>query len=105
MWERVKRLISGPHPPERTFEVTFRRHRLELLEFIQELSGLESQKEIADAAYTMLLWAVDARIRQAEIGKFNQGEAKLIILRMPFLDRCAEAALERGITRLPPVPY
>lgn len=105
LWERLRRLISGPHPPERTFEVTFRPHLLERLEFVQELGGLKSQKEVADAAYSMLLWAVDKRIRQVEIGTLNPGEAKLAILRMPFLDRCADAALERGITRLPPVPY
>ena len=105
MWKKGERLISRPDPPKKTFEVTLRPHLPELVESVRELSGLKDEKEVFNAAFSLLFWAVDARIRQGEIGTLDPGGMKLTILRMPFLDRCADAALERGITRLPPVPY
>lgn len=106
----LRKFIRWPPTPllqseESAFIAILHPSRKELLKFVQELGGAKDQRELMNTALTLFLWAVDARIRQYDIAKLDRVTQSLNVLEMDFLDRCAKAALERGLTRLPPVPY
>ena len=77
-------------------QIELNEHEVRILEWLKEMTGSRTHKDLFENGMTVLQWAVEQRLQQRTVASFDPGSKSYRELHMPALQQAAAIGLQRA---------